>query len=302
MGAMIPLPRVLDLMIAGEGFDDFVFYGLDTLPVDGQELKTSNFSSSPGGGAVITAIAAARMGMACGVITAVSADAARLLRHERVRLHNVLRRGEAPAITVALSTRRDRSFVTFNGVNDRLPPRIRRALGRVRARHVHLALNPSPCRRWLTVLASLRRRGISTSWDFGWNPDAARDRDFWRLAGALDYVFLNRDEALSYARARTLDAALARWRRLDCVVVIKLGANGSCAVGAGHDVSAPALRTRVVDTTGAGDAFNAGFLAAQLRGANLRAALRLGNRIGARSTRRAGGIAGLPRRQPGTAS
>jgi sugar/nucleoside kinase (ribokinase family) len=299
---MIPLPLVLDLMIAGEGFDDFVFYGLDTLPVAGQELKTSNFSRSPGGGAVITSIAAARLGIACGAITAVSDDAVRVLRIEQVRLHNLLRRGEAPAITVALSTPRDRSFVTFNGVNDRLPSRIRRALRPVRARHVHFALNPSPCRPWLAVLASLRRRGISTSWDFGWNPDAARDRDFWRLAGTLDYVFLNRDEALSYAGTRTLKAALARWRRLERVVVIKLGAKGSCAVGAGHDVSAPARRTRVVDTTGAGDAFNAGFLAAQLHGADLRAALRRGNRIGALSTRRAGGIAGLPRRQAGTRS
>ena len=299
---MIPLPRVLDLMIAGEGFDDFVFYGLDALPVDGQELKTSNFSRSPGGGAVITSIAAARLDIRCGVVTAVSADAARMLRNERVRLQNVLRSGEPAAITVALSTRRDRSFVTFNGVNDRLPPRIRRALGTVRARHVHLALNPSPCRPWLTVLASLRRRGISTSWDFGWNPDAARDPGFWRLAAALDYVFLNRDEALSYARTRSLDAAVNQWRRLEPVVVIKLGPDGSRAVGGGDDVRAPAPRTRVVDTTGAGDAFNAGFLAARLRGADLRAALRLGNRVGALSTRRAGGIAGLPRRKSGSAS
>src|SRR5204862_5720003 len=139
--------------------------------------------------------------------------------------------GEAPAITVALSTRKNRSFVTFNGVNDRLPPRIRRRLATVHARHVHLALNTSPCRPWLAVLASLRRRRISTSWDFGWNPTTARDRDFWRLVGALDCVFLNRDEALSYTRTRSLDAAFERWRRLERMVVIKLGADGSRAVG-----------------------------------------------------------------------
>lgn len=293
---MIPLPRVLDLLIAGEGFDDFVFYGLDRLPIGGEELKTSRFSRSPGGGVVITSIAAARLGVSCRAITAIGTEGARTLRAEGVRLHNLLRRGETPAITVALSTRTDRSFVTFNGVNDRLPPRIRTAVATARARHIHFALNPTPCKPWLTVLASLRRRSISTSWDFGWNPDAARDTDFWRLAGALDYVFLNRDEALSYARTRSLDAAFDRWRRLERMVVVKLGAGGSRAVGGGVDVSASVPRTRVVDTTGAGDAFNAGFLAARVRGADLRAALRLGNRIGAASTRRAGGIAGLPRR------
>jgi sugar/nucleoside kinase (ribokinase family) len=296
---MIPLPRVIDLLIAGEAFDDFVFYGLDRLPIAGEELKTSRLSRSPGGGVVITSIAAARLGVSCGTITAIGNEGARMLRAEGVRLHNLLRRGETPAITVALSTRTDRSFVTFNGVNDRLPPRIRTALATTRTRHIHFALNPTPCKPWLTALAALRRRRIATSWDFGWNPDAARDNDFWRLAGALDYVFLNRDEALAYARTRSLDAAFDRWRQLDCMVVVKLGAAGTRAVGKGVDVSAPAPRTRVVDTTGAGDAFNAGFLAARVRGADLRRALRLGNRIGAASTRRAGGIAGLPRRGAG---
>lgn len=295
MAAMIPLRRVVDLMIAGEAFDDFVFYGLDRLPTSGEEIKTSQFARSPGGGAVITSVAAARLGLACGVITAIGADGARLLRAEGVRVHNLLRRGDAPAITVALSTRRDRSFVTFSGVNDRLPPRVRHALAALRARHLHLALNPCPCRPWLSVLASLRRRGIATSWDFGWNPEAARDAHFWTLVGALDYVFLNRDEALSYTGARNLNKAVDRWRRTPHLVVVKLGADGSRIVGAGVDVSSPAPPTRVVDTTGAGDAFNAGFLAARLRGQSLHAALRLGNRVGALSTRRAGGIAGLPR-------
>jgi ribokinase len=292
---MIPLPRVLDLMTAGEGFDDFVFHGLDRLPKDGEELKTAHFARWPGGGAVITAVAAARLGLACGAATAIGPEAARSVRREGVRVRNLLRPGEPSAISVALSTRRDRSFVTFNGINDRLPPRIRVALTGVRARHVHLALNPRPCRPWLALLGSLRRRGITSSWDFGWNPDAPRDTHFWPLVAALDYVFLNRDEALSYARARTLERAFNRWRRGPGLVVVKLGAQGSRIVGAGVDVRAPAPRTRVVDTTGAGDAFNAGFLAARLRGQDLRAALRLGNRVGALSTRRAGGLAGLPR-------
>jgi sugar/nucleoside kinase (ribokinase family) len=296
---MIPLPPVLDLLIAGEGFDDFVFYGLDRLPIDGEELKTRHFSRSPGGGAVITAIAAARLGVSAGVITAIGKEGAQALRAEGVRLQNLFRHDDAPAITVALSTRTDRSFVTFNGVNDRLPRRIRQAVARARARHIHFALNPTPCKPWLSVLSSLRRRRISTSWDFGWNPDAARDSDFWRLTRALDYVFLNHDEALAYARTRDLRAALDQWRRLDRIVVVKLGADGSRAVGSGVDVSAAAPRVRAVDTTGAGDAFNAGFLAARVRGGDLRTALRLGNRVGALSTRRAGGLAGLPRRGEG---
>ena len=149
------------------------------------------------------------------------------------------------------------------------------------------------------MVESLRRRGITSSWDFGWNPGLARDPHFRALAVSVDYLFLNRDEALMYSRQRQLVRALARWRRSPRHVIVKLGAGGSRVIGGGNegvDIHATAPKVRVVvDTTGAGDAFNAGFLVARLRGGTIEAALRLANRVGAMSTRRAGGIAGLPR-------
>lgn len=286
---------VFDLVTAGEGFDDFVFYALDRLPGRGQEIRTDAFSRSPGGGAVITAIAAARFGLRCAVVSGLSGAAARILRDEGIAVRNLRRRDEPPAITVALSTRRDRGFVTFNGMNARLPGRIRLLIGRVRARHVHLAFSPRPCHPWIAVVDALRRRGISSSWDFGWNPGLALDPQFGPLARSVDYLFLNRDETLMYARSASMARAIDRWRRAPRAVVIKLGAGGSRLVGGGSDVRAAAVPVRALDTTGAGDAFNAGFLAARLRGSGFRAALRIGNRVGALSTRGAGGIAGLPR-------
>jgi len=289
--------QLVDLLTAGEAFDDFVFYALDRLPANGEELKTDAFSRSPGGGAVITAVAAARLGLRCAVMSGLSDEGERLLLDEGVSVRNLRRPEEPAALTVALSTRRNRRFLTFDGMNDRLPDRLRRLLPRARARHVHLAFYPRPCRPWLGVVQTLRRRGVTTSWDFGWNPQLVRDPQFRALSGAVDYLFLNRDEALMYARQATLAGALDRWRGNVRHVVIKLGASGSRLVGGGVDVRAAAPRTRVVDTTGAGDAFNAGFLVAKLRGGSLHAALRLANCVGAFSTRRAGGIAGLPPRR-----
>jgi len=77
--------------------------------------------------------------------------------------------------------------------------------------------------------------------------------------------------------------------------VIKLGPRGSRWVSPSIDVTAPAPTVNVIDTTGAGDAFDGGFLDALLRGAGPAACLKAGNRIGALSTRKAGGLAGLPR-------
>jgi len=255
-----------------------------------------SFTRSPGGGALITAVAAARLGLRCAVASALSPDCERLLRTERIATRNLRADGEPSALSVALSTRADRRFVTFEGINRRLPSRLRSALHRMRARHVHLAFVPRPCAAWLVDIERLRRRGITTSWDFGWDDGLAKDPDLRRLATAADLVFMNADEARLYARRSRLPAALAYWQTSPNLVVVKLGAGGARALGGGIDVRAPAARARrVVDSTGAGDAFNGGFLAALIRGRSLRQALAAGNRVGALSLRRAGGIAGLPR-------
>lgn len=286
---------MLDLVTAGEAFDDLVFHGLARLPRHGEEIRTDRLVRAPGGGAVITAIAASRLGLRCTMLGGLSHEAARVLGDERVRVRNLRRAAELVPMTVSMSTPRDRAFVTFNGMNYRLPARLRRALPRVRARHVHLAFRPRSCRRWPAVVKSLRRRGISTSWDFGWNPSLGADPHFLALVASVDYLFVNRDEAIVYAGARSLTHALDRWRQSPSLVVVKLGAAGARIVGSDVDMREKAVTVRVVDTTGAGDAFNAGFLAGRLRGLDLRDSLRLANRVGALSTRRAGGLAGLPR-------
>jgi sugar/nucleoside kinase (ribokinase family) len=290
---MSPVP---DLVTVGESFDDFVFYDLTRLPGAGQEIRTTSFARSPGGGALITAVAAARLGLRCAIVSALSVDCERLMRKERIAIHNLRMHGEPSALSVALSTRADRRFITFEGTNPRLPSRLREVLGRIRARHVHLAFVPRTCGPWIADVERLRGRGITTSWDFGWDDGLARDPNLRRLAGAVDLVFMNADEACLYARRSRLPAALAYWRTCSNHVVVKLGASGARALGGGIDMRAPGARARrVVDSTGAGDAFNGGFLAALIRGRSLRLALAAGNRVGARSLGRAGGIAGLPR-------
>lgn len=245
---------------------------------------------------MITAVAAARLGTRCAIISALSPDSERLLRRERVVVRNLRASGEPSAITVALSTRTDRRFVTFEGVNGSLPPRIRRVLPSIRARHVHFAFVPRPCQQWTAVVARLKRRGVTTSWDFGWDDRLARDPGLWVLATTVDLIFVNRDETMLYARRRKFSDAIARWRVVPNHIVIKLGRDGARVIGGGIDVRMPPKDVRrIVDSTGAGDAFNGGFLAALLRGRSMRQALVAGNRLGALSLRQPGGTAGLPR-------
>lgn len=287
----------MDLLTVGEAFDDVIFAGLPHLPRLGEEIRVHSVTRSPGGGALITAIAAARLGLRVGTISALSAGSAASLRAERVSTVNLRGTDEPAAVSVALSTPRDRAFVTFEGVNRALEPRLLAAARRLRRapRHVHFALSPKRCQAWTPIVATIRRRGATTSWDFGWNEALLDDSGLDRLLAAVDWVFVNEREAMLYARKRSMTAALERWRTLAQHVVIKLGPRGAQAVSSRETMRKPAPRVRTLDTTGAGDAFNAGFLAALVAGASLGTALRLGNHVGAQSTRAVGGVAGLPR-------
>jgi sugar/nucleoside kinase (ribokinase family) len=282
------------LLSAGEAFDDLVFVGLDRLPRAGEEVRTDRFSATIGGGAVITAVAAARLRVPVALISGLSERAERRLRAERIAVTNLRKPGEPHAITAALSIGRERAFVTFEGMNGKLERRLAPALKTARASHVHLALYPRDTAGWRRRLNALRRRGVTSSWDFGWIDQLARDPHLTALIDSLDVVFVNEREAALYSGAPDLETSLPFWRDRRPLVVIKLGGDGCFAIKGTSEWRVKAPKITPVDTTGAGDAFNGGFLASWLRGAPMPACLRAGNRIGAASTRRAGGIEALP--------
>jgi sugar/nucleoside kinase (ribokinase family) len=273
-----------DLLTVGEAFEDLVFFDLPALPEPGEEIKTDRFIRTTGGGAVITAVAAARCGLQCKVVSGLGPLAARLLIKEAVPYRNLRGDAESHAVTVALSTPANRSFVTFNGVNNLLEYRLFEVIREEEARHIHFAFYPSDCGKWLEVLEHFRARGVTSSWDFGWNKALLDDPHFHGLLSELDYLFLNEEELALYSEHGSQN------------IVIKLGSRGCRWIGPERDLLSPAveLENAPVDTTGAGDAFNGGFLYGLLTGKPPEEILLLANTLGAFSTRAPGGIEGLP--------
>ena len=296
----------MKLLCAGEAFEDLVFFALDRLPDLGEEVKTDHFTATVGGGAVITAVHAARLGMKSGILSALGAAAVIRLKHEGVSVTNLRKPSEPHAITAALSTDEDRAFVTFNGVNAKLEGRLAKVLSkpvspkpegrRPTQSHVHLCFYPHDCAQWTLIVSRLRKRGITTSWYFGWNEPLAGDRGLTGLIDALDFVFVNELEARHYTGEATLEAAVSHWRQRKAITIIKQGENGATWIALDRDIHAPARRVKVVDTTGAGDAFCGAFAADLARGLDPFLAARTGVVAGSLATTIPGAYPGIPHR------
>lgn len=294
------------LVCAGEFYTDLIFSGLEALPSLGQEVKTDQFAISMGGGAAITATAAALLGCPTELITVWGASAldseARIgLKASGVHCTSAaLRPNEMSGVTVAVSTREDRYFLTYPGTSRAVEEHLldEQTLANMgRAGHVHFALAPRSWAAFRHAVRRLRRGGSTVSWDLGWDPAAGGSRGFRDLCRELDVVFLNEDEARRYSGAESAQEALAYFARPHSTVVIKRGASG--AIGsrdAGPPIHGEAIRVEAMETTGAGDAFNGGFLHAWMAGEALETSLLAGNICGGLSTRAAGGVKALPTR------
>ncbi len=291
-----------DLVVFGEFFSDMIFYQLPQRPRFGEESKTNSFLVTPGGGLSTTAIAASRLGTVTGIITRVGADAKYLptwsqIGHEKLDITACEFRKDLPtALTVCIAYKTDRMMVTHEPINRRLEDlldheAVRRKLGR--ARHVHLACALRRPAKWQPVLRGLRERGVTISADFGWNPDISVNQ-LISIIRYCDFIFPNEHEARAVTGATSPMKALDQLQKWVRVPLVKLGAKGALLMAEGKVYRQPAPQVPLVDATGAGDAFNGGFLHAFLHGMGWDDCLRAGNICGSLAGTRPGGSQGLP--------
>jgi sugar/nucleoside kinase (ribokinase family) len=249
-----------------------------------------------GGNAANTSIALATLGVPVRVVGAVGHD-----DQGRFVLDALGRRGvETSAITVVegptaatvglINAAGNRMFLHrpcagFEAPID-FPPQLTGGMS-----HYHLAsLFILPAFRPYAgpSLARARAAGLTTSLDTNWDPRGAWMRDLGPCLPDLDFLFMNEDEARMLAA--TPDEILSRGVG---TVVVKLGPRGCAVFTARGEILSPAFDVDVKDTTGAGDSFVAGFLAAHLRGGSLEESARFGNAVGASSAQCVGATAGV---------
>ncbi|SDJ63448.1 ribokinase [Halovenus aranensis] len=145
-----------------------------------------------------------------------------------------------------------------------------------RADHLHLTSQRPETAQALAERAV--EAGVPVSFDPGRRLDCREYEPVFRLA---DVVLLNESEAAATKQSAALESR-------DGITVIKRGSDGATATVDGRAVAHDGFGTEPVDTTGAGDAFAAGFIAGQLDGTSLETAVAVGNACGALATQTAG--------------
>jgi sugar/nucleoside kinase (ribokinase family) len=294
------------VLVAGDANLDLVLRG-DVVPRFGQaEQLLDGADLVLGSSAGICAAGLARLGVDTALVARVGADVfgartRELLADAGVDTSAVAVTEEPTGVSVILSAPDDRAILTLTGALASLTGEdVRAALESTGATHLHVAsffLVPQLARELPEVLGRARERGVTTSLDTNWDP-AERWHGVAECLPHLDVLLPNAQEALALARALGDDpadavAASVALARRGPLVVVKDGAEGGFAARPdGTVVRAAGLVLDVVDTTGAGDSFDAGFLAAWLDGLSLEEAVRWAAVAGSLSTRAAGGTGG----------
>jgi ribokinase len=300
------------VLVAGDANVDLILRG-DVRPQFGQaEQLLTDCELVLGSSAGIAAAGLAQLGVPTSLVGCVGDD-----EFGRFTLRALSERGvgtgdirvvpeKRTAISVILSAPDDRAILTDLGAIPELTAADVLEAART-AEHVHFAsyfLTPTLAEAMPGVLHELRTRGLTTSLDTNWDP-SERWTGVGELLPLVDYLLPNEHELR--AIAASIDPALAcaddsacarRLAEQGATVVVKAGAEGGWSMTPqGVRTSAPGLVLDPADTTGAGDSFDAGYLAAIGAGIDdERTRLRWAAVAGSLSTRANGGTAAQPTR------
>jgi len=288
-----------DVLVVGDANPDLVLRG-DVVPRFGQaEQLLSGADLVLGGSAAITATGCARLGLRTALLARVGDDVFGTVTREWLAERGVRQLAPASAadaptgLSVILSGPDDRAILTLPGAIRTLTPDDVTDELLAATRHLHVAsvfLQPGLAAGLAGVFARARALGVTTSVDTNWDP-SERWAGIRELLAGVDVFLPNTAELLAVTGLDDVAAAAATLVAGGTTVVLKDGARGGRAWSAEGECAAPSLAVDVVDTTGAGDSFNAGFLAARLGGADLPDAVAWAAAAGSLSTRAAGGTA-----------
>jgi sugar/nucleoside kinase (ribokinase family) len=293
-----------DVVVIGEANPDLLASGIHELPRLGTEVLCERFEISLGGSSALAAAGMAKLGLDVGFVSKVGDDLfGRFVLDElgnkgvdisRVIVDPAMRTG----VSIILSQTRDRGIVTFQGTMSALSGEEIDIDFVTDFRHLHVSsfFLQETLQPFLPRLFQMAHEaGMTTSLDTGWDPKERWNGVLREVLKHVDVFLPNELEAIAIAGTDDVESALGVLAEIvPGVVAVKLGERGAVASRAGEIVRHSGYKVQVVDTTGAGDCFNAGFLYGFLQGESLYQCLSLGCACGALSVTAVGGTPAQP--------
>ena len=296
------MTKSFDILVAGEINPDLILFG-DVAPIFGQvEKRIDSAALTIGSSSAIFACGAARLGLKVAFIGKCADDVFGQfmldeMQKRSVDIENIILTSKvSTGVSVILNRGADRAILTAPGLIASLsacdvPDKLLRQAGHLHVASYFLqeALQPG----LPELFQRAHRLGLSTSLDTNYDP-TEEWKGFDDLLAVTDIFLPNQAEACSLAKASTVDEAADHLAGKVKIIAIKLGAQGALGVRKDRKVKVPSIPVNVVDTVGAGDSFDAGFLYGFLKSWTIEKSLRLGAICGALSTTKAGGTDAQP--------
>lgn len=262
---------------------DLLFSGMPRVPQEGEELFSDGFSLQLGGGYPGTLVNLGRLGVRSFVQTYLGEDMFSRFAREQFEKNGVtvfnLHDGgpEIPVnITSAVITPKDRAFISYTGAKPVTDTERQKVLEASRGAGI-MMMDAD----YTEVCRELKKNGTRIVFDTGWddNMSEAGWKDFLTLA---DYYTPNAKEAMRLTGQESPEKALYRLAKYFETPVVKLDRNGCILLINGKMIQVHVIPgITCVDSTGAGDAFLAGFVYGLVQGAPIEVCALYGNITGA---------------------
>ena len=269
-----------------------LFVRLRSFPKPGRDNPAEGSTWALGGSAANTAVVLARLRVPTGVIGRIGKDPEgqallKELTRAGVGTGGVQKDAARPTgiCVIPVVANGERTLIGVRGANMALERQgIVEAIDGIRHLHVsgYALIEQESRRAAMLALETARKRGATTSLDFGWEPAVGASDVLRRALRHVDLALPSAQELRLAFDERRLSRAASKARELGVdQVAVTLGADG-CRVYTNQSIfRVPHFESRAINTCGAGDAFNAGYILGMLSGVSSEACAILGNAAGA---------------------
>jgi len=297
------MKKKMDIVVVGELNVDLILTGLPSLPEFGRCILANDMRFTLGSASAIFANNISKLGLDTGFVGKIGEDEfgefiLNSLRKSNIDTSKIIRDKRAKTgICVSMSFPENYAMASYAGVRETL------TLSDVdieyvsRAKHLHMSsyyLQTGMKKGCVDLFKKAKENGLTTSLDPDSDPSAKWDESIFEVLKYVDIFLPNENEARHISKCDTIEKALHLLGRSVKTVVIKSGEKGAWVKDNNKIMHADVFKVKVIDTTGAGDSFNSGFIYQYLKGNDIEECVLWGSACAAISTTDSGGITAFP--------